>query len=200
MARREKIFLPSLLDRLVDAEADLKALEALQHRLKSLERRLSETGDRQERAALLDERRETLARLELLGSLARTWSGIRQCVRRDLEWLFNAKAFSPPERLEGHPEVQRSVINFGLPDLTGRVASEIEPREIEQLFYEAIVRFEPRILRRSLKVRVSPSEGENALMLEIEGELWTEPLPLHLRLRSRVDLEEGKVDLVEFVA
>ena len=32
---------------------------------------------------------------------------------------------------------------------------------------------------------------QNSLIFDIEGELWAQPLPLHLTLRTEVDLECG---------
>jgi type VI secretion system protein ImpF len=37
--------------------------------------------------------------------------------------------------------------------------------------------------------------SHNALSFEIESELWAQPLPLHLFLRTAVDLEAGKVEV-----
>lgn len=41
---------------------------------------------------------------------------IKACVKRDLEWLFNAIQYVPNEGLDELPESARSVINFGIPD------------------------------------------------------------------------------------
>jgi len=63
-------------------------------------------------------------------------------------------------------------------------------REIEA----AITRFEPRI--RGVRVRPEGHETDLAIRtpvtLVIEGELWGYPLPEQLRVRTVLDLEEGK--------
>ena len=38
----------------------------------------------------------------------------------------------------------------------------------------------------------------NALTFEIEGDLWAEPLPLHLHLRTEFELENGNVSVADF--
>ena len=65
---------------------------------------------------------------------------------------------------------------------------------LERAVRQAIWDFEPRILRDSVKVRARRVEREmnnRALTFEIEGQLWAQPLPLHLFVRTEVDLESG---------
>ena len=67
---------------------------------------------------------------------------------------------------------------------------------------QAIWDFEPRILRNTVKVRVIVGEAEmshNALTFVIEGELWAQPLPERLYLRTEVDLETGGVTVASDV-
>ena len=65
----------------------------------------------------------------------------------------------------------------------------------------AILRYEPRILQRTLKVRVSDGSvaggSPNTVVLEIEGQLWAQPLPEALFIRTKVDLETGHFSLEE---
>src|SRR5262245_31843195 len=51
-----------------------------------------------------------------------TKSRLRQAVLRDLAWLFNATRLEGTVDLSGLGDVRRSVINFGLPALSGRAA------------------------------------------------------------------------------
>lgn len=128
-------------------------------------------------------------------------SKLRECVRRDLAWLFNATNLASLEpAVLSDPLVARSVLNYGLPDLTGHTASSIDVRAVEQLLREAIWNFEPRLLRNSVKVRleVNPDEmSHNSMTFTIEGELWAQPLPLRLFFRTEIDLETGEVEISE---
>ncbi len=49
-----------------------------------------------------------------------------------------------------YKEAYRSVINFGIRQVYGRLAPDIE--EIEKQLFDALVTFEPRINRHTLKV------------------------------------------------
>jgi len=109
-------------------------------------------------------------------------------VMRDLEWLFNASAHLPDEgefSLADYPEAHRSVINYGIRQLFGLIAPNMA--ELEQELTQAILTFEPRILRKTLTVK--SSQVNNRVIIEIEGELWANPMPEHLHINTQVDLE-----------
>ena len=60
------------------------------------------------------------------------------------------------------------------------------------------VKFEPRISPDSLTVRVVRDEsamGRNSMVFTIEGQLWAEPTPMMLYLKTEVDLETGDIDV-----
>lgn len=116
----------------------------------------------------------------------------RQGVMRDLQWLFDSSAHLPVEgkdefSIEDFPDAERSVINFGTRHLFGIMAPNM--RELERELTQALYTFEPRILRNSLKVR-SRLEG-NMVALEVEGEIWANPLPERLHIKTSLDLESG---------
>jgi type VI secretion system protein ImpF len=125
----------------------------------------------------------------------------RQGVLRDLAWLLNTTCLAAVQNLTDYPLVARSVINFGLPDLTGRAASSMDLSAVERSIRQAIWDFEPRILRNSVQVRavadLDAMGGHNSIVFELEGELWAQPLPERLFLRTELDLEMGSVKLID---
>lgn len=121
-------------------------------------------------------------------------SKLREGIIRDLAWLFNSANFESTEDLSDYPHVARSVINFGLPDLSGKAVSSLDVKAIEKLLKQIIQDFEPRILSKSLRISVSSQESAmstNALSFDIEGEMWSQPTPQRLFLRTEIDLESG---------
>lgn len=116
----------------------------------------------------------------------------RQGVMRDLEWLFGASAHLPQEgncpfSLEDYPEAYRSVINFGTRHLFGLMM--LSMRDLERQLTEALYTFEPRIMSNTLKVR--SRIVANMVALDVEGDLWANPLPEHLHIKTMVDIEGG---------
>ena len=128
-------------------------------------------------------------------------SQLRECVRRDLAWLFNTTNLTAvdPELEPAYPLAARSVINYGIPDLAGRTVSGIDIAALERLLRQAIWDFEPRLVRGSVTVRglVDEDMSHNAVAFAIDAELWAQPVPLRLYLRTQVDLEAGRVDVSE---
>jgi type VI secretion system protein ImpF len=126
---------------------------------------------------------------------------LREGVLRDLGWLLNATNMAALEDLTDYPDVARSVLNYGMPGLAGTLASTIDVVEFERKIYQAIVNFEPRILRDTLKVRlaVAPDQmSHNAMTFEIEGQLWAQPVPQRIFLKTEIDLELGEVKLSDY--
>ncbi len=114
-------------------------------------------------------------------------------VMRDLQWLFNTSAWHGPEAeseamWKEFPEARRSVLNFGVHQLCGSTSPELE--RLQEQLGEAIHFFEPRIFSRSLSIKVDSER--NFLIFEIDGELWANPLPEHLHLKTTVDVETGQ--------
>lgn len=123
-------------------------------------------------------------------SLAR----LRDCVIRDLAWLLNTERMPSSEKIEDHPDAQRSVINYGIPSLTGASSSGLDGEALEKAVIDAIHEYEPRLIRGSVSVRTVRSRNQmslNALTFQIEADLWAQPVPLHLYLQTEVDLETG---------
>ncbi|MCO6456060.1 MAG: type VI secretion system baseplate subunit TssE [Pirellulaceae bacterium] len=126
---------------------------------------------------------------------------LRECVLRDLAWLLNSGPLSQTQDLSRHPEVERSVLNYGSPDLAGATVSSTNVAAVEDAVRRAIVNFEPRILKSTIRVRAVKDDEEmnaNALVFVIEGELWAQPVPLNLYLKTEVDLDTGQVRVFEY--
>ncbi|WP_295399603.1 type VI secretion system baseplate subunit TssE [uncultured Thiocystis sp.] len=125
---------------------------------------------------------------------------LRESVLRDLAWLLNAGRLDSVQDLAAYPFVSRSVLNYGIPDLAGLTASGVEIAQIERTIRQAIWDFEPRILRQTVRVsaRVDPRlMSHNTLTFEIEGDLWAQPVPLRIFLKTELDLELGEVRVTE---
>jgi type VI secretion system protein ImpF len=132
-----------------------------------------------------------------------TKSRLRQAVLRDLAWLFNATRLESTSDLSGLNEVRRSVINYGLPALAGRAASSVDVVALERSIRQAIIDYEPRILANTLQVTalLEPRslDHHNVIGVEIRSELWAQPVPLELLVRTEIDLETGKVQITDLL-
>jgi len=126
---------------------------------------------------------------------------LRGAVLRDLAWLLNAVQPLSRAEQQAHPLLADSVLNFGLPALSGQLASKIDVATLERAIRQAIVRYEPRILPATLEVRAleatSVLDTHNVIEFEIRGHLWAQPVPLEILLKTQLDLEAGQVQVRE---
>jgi type VI secretion system protein ImpF len=127
--------------------------------------------------------------------------GLRRAVLRDLGWLFNSTGLGVLQDLSRSPLAAQSVVNYGLPDLSGRTASGLDIGEVERRLRQAIWDFEPRILRDTVQVKAVVAEDDtgspNQIVFEVHGELWGQPLPERLYLKTELDLEIGEIKVFD---
>lgn len=122
---------------------------------------------------------------------------LRECIKRDLGWLLNTGNLDDVQDLSDYPRVAESVVNYGMPDITGLSVSNADTGALEHQLRQSILCYEPRILKNSLRVHVVTSDemSANALRFEIEFDMWAEPVPERLYLKTEVDLGSGAVSL-----
>jgi len=129
---------------------------------------------------------------------------LRAAVLRDLSFLFNTTRAEPdPERVDPReaaiwrdaPYARASVLNYGIPALSGISMSRHQFALLELHFKQAILLYEPRIDPRTLSVQINHGAGfnfqHNSLRLTIKGQMWNQPVPLELLLSADVDVETG---------
>jgi type VI secretion system protein ImpF len=130
---------------------------------------------------------------------------LRDAVLRDLSWLFNAVCEEPDARNTDRqraemwrdaPLAKESVLNFGIPPLSGQTISVLNFPAIEEQVRLAIVRFEPRIDPKTAQVKImndfSTGLRPTSLRLSIKGQMWNQPVPLELLLSADVDVDTGQ--------
>lgn len=125
---------------------------------------------------------------------------LRLLVRRDLAWLLNTTHLATGVDLGEFPEVARSVLNYGVPDLSGRTLSSVDSSQLERQIAQGLMQYESRLVRETIRVRVSSAPngaGRPTLFVEVAAVLRTEPLPVGLRVRAEVDVESGRVVIGE---
>jgi type VI secretion system protein ImpF len=137
-----------------------------------------------------------------------TRARLRACVLRDLGWLFNTTAPTgsvevgdEARDLSDWPYLRQSVLNYGLPALSGRLVSGLDLTELEHAMRDAILAFEPRILPDTLQVTgippKDPHRHHNVITMRISGQLWAQPYPLELLIKTDLNLDSGEVQLAE---
>lgn len=144
---------------------------------------------------LIDEEPEV--GLEPIKPAAALLQDIKANIRRDLECLLNTRLYRPLD-LARYPELQSSVVNYGLPDFSTVLLGSAEHREgFRQAIRATIERFEPRLRRVQVEISPSGEEHDRTLYLKITGLLMVEPDPVPLLFDSRIRALERAMQLRE---
>jgi type VI secretion system protein ImpF len=121
---------------------------------------------------------------------------LKQSVRRDLEHLLNTRR-QPRPLPAGLDELERSLVAYGVPDVTGPTYGSAEGAEhFRGLLEEVIAHWEPRFTR----VRVSMVEGEGeridrTLHFRIDALLKVDPAPEPVIFDSTFEPATGNVQV-----
>jgi type VI secretion system protein ImpF len=129
-----------------------------------------------------------------------TGAQLRQSVLRDLAALLNTSNLATIEDLSATPLVATSTLNYGIPGFAGLLDNSARSDTLERELENAIRAFEPRIRPETLKVRIGGAQADSAipaLVFEIEGELWAQPVPQRLFLETTIEVETRTAVVVE---
>jgi type VI secretion system protein ImpF len=123
---------------------------------------------------------------------------LRASVLRDLAWLLSTASYDTNRSLSAWPDVERSVFNFGLPSIAGLGIAGFDAAEAAERLQKAIEAFEPRLSHVHVTCETeSGSMDRNALVFRVEAELWGQPTPQRLLLRTQIDLESADVVITD---
>ncbi|WP_339948165.1 type VI secretion system baseplate subunit TssE [uncultured Albimonas sp.] len=122
---------------------------------------------------------------------------LREIILRDLEWLLNTSNAEGEHDFEAAPHAAASTLNYGIRELSGATATVGRALEIQRSIRRAIETFEPRILPETLDVILRQEKvGAGAVIsFDIRGELWAEPVPIDLYLRTALDVTTGHLKI-----
>lgn len=117
---------------------------------------------------------------------------LKASLRRDLEWLLNTRR--TPEAV-GHEfqELEKSLFNYGLPDLTSLNWESMNDRtHLSRMIETLISTFEPRLQRVRVSAIGEVSATQNVLRFQIEGMLDMNPAPERISFDTVLQLTSGE--------
>ena len=151
--------------------------------------------DAKKRMDLRDEAGErVLAGRRLRARQVITEAVLRQEVARDLDALLNTIALESSIDMTDAPYVRKSIVNFGIPDLTKRSIDEVGVNDIPDEIRAAIINFEPRLAPDSLQVErdTSVDAAELKVRFIVRADLICEPVHVPVEFVADV-IETGQI-------
>lgn len=135
----------------------------------------------------------TVPRIERFNEAA-----LRATVLRELNWILNTTNLASVCDLEPYPEVETSVLNFGVHDMAGKLLQRRAIQGRARDIRDAIRAYEPRIDPQRLEVEAMTSAAKvNAVTFVIRGDVTTAVNALPVEFKTDVEIDTGAATLRE---
>ena len=117
---------------------------------------------------------------------------LKASLRRDLEWLLNTRRTPTPAGSE-FAELENSLYNFGLPDVTTLSWDSSRDRaRLARTLEKTVSTFEPRITGLKVVALESTVGAQHVLRFQIQGLLDMDPAPEHISFDTVLQLSSGE--------
>lgn len=119
---------------------------------------------------------------------------LRREVSRDLDALLNTIALESTIDMSEAPDARKSILNFGIPDLTKRTIDEAGVNAIPEEIRAAIVNFEPRLAAASLHIErdTSVDIAELKVRFIVRADLTCDPVQAPVEFIADI-IEAGQI-------
>ena len=124
-------------------------------------------------------------------------AALRATIRRDLAWLLNTTQYGALGSLKDYPEVQTSVINYGVPDLAGKSLHGRTILDRAREIRHAVRTFETRLEPDSLVIEPIKSKDSNSIGFLIHGDIRSALRTMPVQFRTELDAETASVSVGE---
>ena len=129
--------------------------------------------------------------MENMLSRAQSVRLLRSAVRRDLEWLLNTRRNADIPQ-EGPEEINRSMLVYGLPDLSAlSMATAADRARLTRQVAAAIAIFEPRLAAVRVSLVESSEPSRKDVRMRIEAMLRMDPVPEPISFDTVLELKTG---------
>jgi type VI secretion system protein ImpF len=126
-----------------------------------------------------------------------TEAELRRLVGSDISALLNTINLASAENLTDTPEVRKSILNFGFPDLTRISIDENRVFGVAKQLETALRDFEPRLAPGSIKIRRDETVSAEELRVRflVSAELRVEPVDVPMEFVAELELDSGKIKI-----
>jgi len=119
---------------------------------------------------------------------------LRREVARDLTALLNTVAMESSIDMTELPYARKSILNFGIPDVTHRSIDEVGVDEIPEEIKTAIINYEPRLAAATLRIERDKAvdSAELKVRFVVRADLTCHPVHVPVEFIADV-IETGKI-------
>jgi type VI secretion system protein ImpF len=156
------------------------------------------TRDAKKRVDLRDESGErVIAGRRMSVRMAITEPVLRAEVARDLSMLMNTTNLASIQDLSAAPAVRRSILNFGIPDLTHRSIDEGGVGGVAREIERALIDYEPRLVSNTIRATrdMKVKAADLQVRFLVRADLKCDPINVPVEFVADVEVETGKVKI-----
>lgn len=113
----------------------------------------------------------------------------------DLIHLANSINLGAAEDLDQYANVKKSILNFGVLDLSSLTSEDIKNQDLPRQLKEALLNCEPRFVAKSLEVKMREEfdDVNQRISLDIYAEMACRPVDIPLEFTAEIDVGSGKM-------
>lgn len=122
---------------------------------------------------------------------------LREQLSRDLNYLLNTVNLESAIDLTRHAHVKRSIINYGIPEISNRTIDEDRASDIVTEIENALMTFEPRLVPKTIRVARDHSIDRDSLNVRfvVSGEMSCDPVAVPVEFVADIEIDSGKLKI-----
>lgn len=126
---------------------------------------------------------------------------LRDHLAVDLASLMGTINLNSAQDLEGLEYVQKSILNYGMPDLTRFTTEDVRRHRLVGDLKRTLLAHEPRLVAETLvvKLRAGDSNNKQHIAFDISAEMAAKPVDVPMEFVAEIDTGAGKVALSNLV-
>ena len=129
---------------------------------------------------------------------ARSWvseTALRRDLAEDLVRLLNTVNLTSARDLSEYSHVARSILNYGLVDISAYVMEEAAADDIAAELRQSLKDYEPRLIPASIEVRRDKSVDSAAhqIRFAVSAEMHATPVDIPVEFVAELELDSGKM-------
>ena len=129
---------------------------------------------------------------------ARSWvneAALRRDLAEDLTGLLNTVNLASAEDLSEFPHTARSIVNYGLTDITAYTIEEAAVENVTRELRQALTDYEPRLIAASIEVTrdaLVDNSGQK-IRFAVSAEMHATPVDIPVEFVAELELDSGKM-------
>jgi type VI secretion system protein ImpF len=129
---------------------------------------------------------------------ARSWvneAALRRDLAEDLTRLLNTVNLASAQDLSDYSYVARSILNYGLTDITAYATEENAVDDITVELRQSLIDYEPRLIPASIEVTrdTSLDSAAQKIRFAVNAEMHATPVDIPVEFVAELELESGKM-------